>query len=105
MRRVITAFTIGLGMGLSITAVRVVVRARKGLPTTWNTDRPAIGNGATQPNGVAVGNGQLATRHSQAYRGPSFSELLERLRVALADGAQAMHDTEAELRSSVFGGK
>lgn len=100
MRRVFTAFAIGLGVGLSITAVRVVVRARKGLPTTWNRDGVAASTNGHAPNGQ-VTNGQVVP----AYKAPAFSEILERLRAALADGAQAMRDTEAELRSTVFGSK
>lgn len=105
MRRVFTAFALGLGVGLSITAVRVVVRARKGLPTTWNRDgAPASTNGHA-PDGQAT-NGHGDNGHVvSAYKAPAFSEILERLRAALADGAQAMRDTEAELRSTVFGSK
>lgn len=111
MRRVARAFTIGLGVGLSITAVRVVVRARRGLPTTW----VAGGDGApggmnSRANGRAA-NGHPAGPNGQAAggqpgsRGPAFTELLDRVRAALADGAQAMRDTEAELRSTVFGAR
>ena len=115
MRRVARAFAIGLGVGLSITAVRVVVRARRGLPTTWAAGGDGAPGGANSrvdgraggraANGHAAGpNGQAAGGQPGSL-GPAFTELLDRLRAALADGAQAMRDTEAELRSTVFGGR
>jgi hypothetical protein len=82
VKPVVAAFAIGLGVGLAITAVRVVVRARRGLPTTWSPD----------PSGS---DGAMAAAESMA-------SLIDRVRSALADGAQAMRDTEAELRAKVF---
>jgi hypothetical protein len=82
VKPVVAAFAIGLGIGLAITAVRVVVRARRGLPTTWSPD-------SSDGDGVMAAAG-------------SIGSLIDRVRSALADGAQAMRDTEAELRAQVF---
>ncbi|HWD07471.1 MAG TPA: hypothetical protein VHA57_00105 [Actinomycetota bacterium] len=86
MRRVLIAFTIGLGLGLSVSCVRVVLRARKGLPTTRNPEEAGPG---AQP----------------AFRAPPVAELLERLKAALLGTSKPLRDAEAEPRSAASGGK
>lgn len=90
MRRVLIAFTIGLGLGLSVSCVRVVLRARKGLPTTRNPEEAGAGPApGAQP----------------AFRAPPVAELLERLKAALLGTSKPLRDAEAEPRSAASGGK
>ena len=90
MKCVLVAFTIGLGLGLSVSCVRVVLRALKGLPTTRNPEEPGS---------------SIAPGAQPAFRAPPAGELLERLKAALLGTSKPLRDPEAELRSTASGGK
>ena len=78
MKRILVAFGVGLTVGLGATAVRVVLRARQGLPT------------------AGPGGGLDVSAANEA-----IDDLAARLRTALQEGTKAMKDTEAELRATV----
>lgn len=79
MKRILMAFGIGLGVGLASTAVRVVVRARQGLPTAG----PGGGLDVSAANNA-------------------IDEFGSWIKDALHEGSQAMKDAEAELRARVL---
>ncbi|HEU5003517.1 MAG TPA: hypothetical protein VFW71_12175 [Actinomycetota bacterium] len=79
MKRILAAFSVGLAVGLGSTAVRVVLRARKGLPT------------AGPGGGLDVSGANNA-----------IDEFGNRIKSALEQGTKAMKDAEAELRAKVL---
>lgn len=85
MKPVVVAFGLGLSVGLGITVVRVVRRARAGLPTAWGVETPERAQGQGGP-------------------GDPLASLGERIVSAFEQGAKAMRETEAELRSKVLDG-
>jgi len=78
VKRVLMAFGVGLTVGLGATAVRVVLRARQGLPT------------AGPGGGLDVSAANAAIDNFGA-----------RVRTALQEGTKAMQEAEAELRAKV----
>jgi hypothetical protein len=97
VRRLAIAFGIGLGVGLLITTLRVVLRARKGLPTVLG---PSAGHPGANGSGPGTDGDGLAGLIAQPV--DTFMALAERVRAAVTEGAAAMKETESELRSKVL---